>query len=145
MDRRACFSLAASALVVAMVVVVGCSKSDSGGRMAISGTVNFQGKPLDRGSIQFTSADPGGKAAISGGMIQDGKFTLPADQGLAPGKYRVRITSPDTSATGPAPAMPGESGPVAKERIPPEFSGPESKQEVTVTAGAKNHFEFDIK
>jgi hypothetical protein len=128
-----------------MLFVAGCGKSDPSGRVAISGSVTFQGKPLDQGTIQFTSADAGGKAAISGGMIKDGKFSVPADKGLPPGKYRVQISSPDTGSAGAAPAMPGDPAPVAKERIPPEYSGHDSKQEVTVNASGKNHFEFDIK
>lgn len=144
MDRKACFLLAASGLIVTMVFVAGCGKSDSSGRLAISGSVTFQGKPLDQGNIQFTSADPSGKQAISGGMIKDGKFSVPADKGLPPGKYRVRITSTDAGSAA-APAMPGDPAPVAKERIPPEYSGPDSKQEVTVTAGGKNDFQFDVK
>jgi hypothetical protein len=144
MDRKTCLLLAASGWILALVCVAGCGKGDSSGRVAISGSVTFQGKPLDQGTIQFTSADPGGKQAISGGMIKDGKFGLPADKGVPPGKYRVRITSTDAGAAA-APAMPGDPAPVAKERIPPEYSSPDSKQEVTVTAGGKNEFQFDVK
>jgi len=130
--------------VAAMMFATGCGQGDASGRQAISGTVTFQGKPLDQGTIQIISLDPG-KQAISGGMIKDGKFSVTADKGLLPGKYRVRISSPDTGSAGAAPAMPGDPAPVAKERIPPEYSGPESKLEIEITKGGKNHFDLEIK
>jgi len=126
-----------------MIFATGCGQGGASGRQAISGTVTFQGKPLEQGTIQIISMDPG-KQAISGGMIKGGKFSIAADKGLAPGKYRVRISSPE-EGSGAAPAMPGDPAPVAKERIPPEYSGPESKLEIEVTKGGKNEFKLEIK
>ncbi len=128
---------------LAIVFASGCGQQGASGRQAISGSVTFQGKPLDQGTIQIISVDPA-KQAISGGMIKDGKFSIPADKGLAPGKYRVRISSPE-EGTGGAPAMPGDPAPVAKERIPPDYSGPESKLEIEITQGGKNEFNLEIK
>lgn len=130
--------------VLAMMFASGCGQGDASGRQAISGTVTFQGKPLDHGTLQIISLDPG-KQAISGGMIKDGKFSIAADKGLPPGKYRVRISSPEEGSAGAAPAMPGDPAPVAKERIPPEYSGPESKLEIEITKRGKNDFNLEIK
>lgn len=143
MYRKGFIGMLAVGGVLAMMFATGCGPGNASGRLAISGTVTFQGKPLDQGTIQIISLDPG-KQAISGGMIKDGKFSIAADKGLAPGKYRVRISSPE-EGSGATPAMPGDPAPVAKERIPPEYSGPESKLEIEVTKGGKNDFNLDIK
>ncbi len=129
-------------VLIAALGLGGCGKSDPLGRQAVSGTVNFQGKPLDQGSILFTPLDPK-QGTPAGATIQGGKFSIPAQKGLAPGKYRVGISSPEGG--GAAPEMPGESEPTAKERIPPEWRGETSKQEITVSKDGKNHFEFDVK
>lgn len=144
MDPKASWYLLVSGMIMAAACLAGCTKTDPSGRQAISGTVTLQGKPLDRGTISFTSLDPK-VAALTGAMIKDGKFSVSADKGLPPGTYRVRISSADTGSVGTASGAeaPGESGPAAKERIPPEF-GTQSKQEVTITKDGKNYFEFNI-
>jgi len=123
---------------------IGCGRTDSSGRAAISGTVTFKGQPLDHGTIEFSPASAEAKS-MSGATIADGKFSIRADQGLTPGTYRVRISSPEARPSGAPPEMPGDStaAPVPKDRIPPEFNV-ETKQEVKVTAGSPNTFEFKI-
>ncbi len=143
MYKRGLMGTLLAVAMLGMLFALGCGGGDASGRQAISGTVTFQGKPLDQGTIQIISLDPG-KQAISGGMIKAGKFSIPADKGLAPGKYRVRISSPEEGSGG-APAVPGDPAPEAKERIPPEYSGPESKLEIEVTKGGKNEFNLEIK
>ncbi|MFM7925241.1 MAG: hypothetical protein ACKPJJ_33860, partial [Planctomycetaceae bacterium] len=49
---RGCFC----AGLLLLVAVVGCGPADDGRRSA-SGTITFQGKPLDRGNIMFVSPD----------------------------------------------------------------------------------------
>jgi hypothetical protein len=77
----------------AALVVLGCS--DTSGlpsRVRVSGTVTYQGKPLERGTISFSPVDAGGRGA--GGSIVDGRYsltTLDQDDGALPGKYRVSI------------------------------------------------------
>ncbi len=133
----------ALALAAVVLLSAGCGKTDSQGRLAVTGTVTFQGKPLDQGTILFTPLDP--KAgAPAGATIKDGKFAIDAQKGLAPGKYRVGISSPEAGAK-PAPEMPGESGPPAADRIPPDWRGETSKQEIVVEKGGKTDFPFDIK
>ncbi len=130
--------------VLLALASIGCSRADRSGRLPISGTVTLKGQPLDRGTIEFSPAGPDTKS-MSGATITDGKFAIPAQQGLTPGTYRVRISSSEGGATASATEMPGDSkaAPVAKDRIPPEFNT-ETKQEIKVTAGGPNTFEFSI-
>ncbi len=128
------------AVAVSALLLVGCTPPD--GRVAVQGTVQFNGKPLDSGTIQFHPLDTAGPSSFAGGEVTDGKFTVPAAQGLYPGKYKVMISSPD--AVMKDPGVPGESGPPAKDRIPKKYNA-ESKEVVEVKATGDNRFEFDLK
>ena len=82
----------------------------------------------------------------SGAPIIKGKYTMPADQGLTPGKYKVMITAGDGRTPADSPdGMPGPTGAniISKDRIPPEYNT-NSKQEVTVTDKGPNNFDFKI-
>jgi hypothetical protein len=68
----------------------GCSGGD--GRLAVSGTVTVDGKPLEAGAISF-APEPGSDANTAGGVVKQGKFDLPSSAGLKPGKYRVNVTA----------------------------------------------------
>lgn len=58
-------------------------------RHAVAGFVTWQGEPLEVGIISFRPLEQ--QPFDSGGMIQRGRFRIPGDKGLLPGKYRVRI------------------------------------------------------
>jgi hypothetical protein len=123
-----------------LVVAAGCGK-DSGGRRAVSGSVTFQGQPLDHGAIQFLTSGAVPSAA-SGAVIRDGRFRIPAEHGLEPGAYRVLITSPVPLSEVPEGSM---DTPLTHERIPPEYSSAERGQAtVEVKAQRNNTFEFNI-
>jgi hypothetical protein len=124
-----------------LVISVGCSKSD--GRLAVSGTVNYKGAPLDQGTIQFIPTEANG--THGGSAITSGKYSIPAEQGLKAGKYRIVISSGE-AGTAETPAMPGESGPPAKERIPPEYNrDSEKKPVIREVAAGSTQIDFDIK
>jgi hypothetical protein len=131
-----------SLMIVACAMVIGCGpKSD---RLKVTGDVTLNGAPLD-GSIRFVSSG-GGKLVASGTSVENGKFTVPQEKGLPPGKYVVEISSPDTSAPPVrSRSAPGEPAlpPTAPERVPAEYST-EGKHTIDVTAGGDNHFTFDI-
>jgi hypothetical protein len=126
-------------IVLAVCLASACSKS--GNRQAVSGTVFLKGAPLDEGTIEFvpTTKDI---PTTSGAVIKDGKFSIPADKGLAPGQYVVRVSSGE-KGTQAAEAAPGVSGPPAKDRIPPEYNA-NSNLKAEVKDGGPNVFEFKI-
>lgn len=134
------YSLLRLALLIPVVaVLLGCG--GSGGRERITGTIKFKGQLLDKGTIAFHPQDTSGGATFEGSTITNGQYEVPAKQGLLPGKYKVVISSPD--ATAKADPLPGESGPLAKDRIPPEF-GTAGNKVVEVKKGGPNVFDFDI-
>jgi len=126
--------------VLLAVLVSGCSQ-DTGGRVGVSGTVRWNGTPLQGGTIEFASADGG---QLTGSMIANGKYSVPADKGLLPGKYTVRISA--SQETGAAPA--GPPGPEAemhktKDLIPAKYNV-DSELSVEVTQGGTGQFDFDL-
>src|SRR5690349_8575855 len=78
-------------IAVAVCGLAGCGGAgDDLPREPISGTVSFDGQPLKSGSIQFQPVQT--KEGIStGGMIDDGRFTVPRNEGPVPGNYKVMI------------------------------------------------------
>jgi hypothetical protein len=123
-----------------VLVVVGCNR-EGADRLAVKGTVNFEGKPLPKGTIEFASEDRA-NPSMSGAPIEDGKFEIAQPQGLKAGKYLVRISSAE-SVSKDVGQPPGESGPVAKERIPASWNA-DSKQKIDLQPGA-TVLTFDIK
>lgn len=125
---------AAAVFFAALLVtplITGCGKSTDG-RVAVSGEVTLDGQPLDRGSIEFHPKAAGG--TMTGGTIENGTFTIAAEQGPKPGSYEVRVFA----ASGGAAADPNEPpGPEsqakpATERIPARFN---VKSELTAEVG----------
>jgi len=119
----------------------GCGQG-AGGRLGVSGTVRFQGAPLQTGTIEFASADA---KQLSGSTITDGKYSVPADKGLTPGKYTVRISAAQDAGAAPTgPPGPESMTQQAKALIPPQYNV-DSTLTAEVTEGGSNVFDFDLK
>lgn len=125
--------------IVILPWLAGCSSEPTA--IPVYGTVTLHGQPLDQGSIQFTPLDE--KNLMSGGQIAEGKYSLPAEQGLSEGTYLVSITSSEGGLAVDRNEPPGESTVTAKERIPADFNT-NSRQEVEVKKSGENSFVFNI-
>ncbi len=75
-------------LALPMVLLCGCAGDK---RLPVSGNITLDGQPLSLGAITFV---PNGdkKSNSSGSSVVDGKYSIPAEKGLMPGKYSVSIT-----------------------------------------------------
>src|SRR5262249_52721258 len=100
-------------LLCVCAVVAGLAGCAGGGakRCAVSGAVKWRGQPLDQGAITFLPEDPA-LGTSGGALIQDGRYSIPADQGLLPGRYKVTISSADPKKALDPNADPGAPGPV---------------------------------
>lgn len=127
--------------ILITICVAGCGKS-SDGREAVSGSVTFNGAPLAQGTIEFTSVDG---SQQSGGEISQGEYFVPAEQGLLPGKYVVRIYSTEEAASSAPPGPPGPEAATVRNRqlIPPQYNT-QSTLTAEVTADGDNRFDFQI-
>lgn len=127
-----------------LVTSLGCGSGNPLNRQAVSGKVTLDGQPLDQGTIELVPTVTEG-GILSGGAIRDGSFQVPADKGLPPGTYTVRIYSVEGDA---APAAPAGAdivkAPLAKERIPAKYNS-QSELTAEVKDGESNIFTFDLK
>ena len=124
-----------------------CSNSNNTqGRVAARGSVTLEGSPLENGSIQFESLPELRPQILTGGIIRQGTFSVPAEQGLLVGQeYTVRIRSvQEIPGTYVEAADPAESGPETRNIIPPQY-GTASTLTVTATKKSPNVFTFDLK
>lgn len=126
--------------IIVTLLLAGCGGGNK--RRPVSGTITFKGAPLESGHITFVSTtEPIGP--VGGAVIRDGKFEIPADMGIEPGKYRVLISSPKgVGERTPEQIAAGASTP-AKEQIPAEYNT-ESKLIVEITSNGPNSFTWTI-
>jgi hypothetical protein len=130
---------------LALGLVIGLAGCGAGGpkRYGVTGMVMFQGKPLNQGSITFLPDDPQ-LGASGGALIKDGQYSIPAKQGLLPGRYKVSIGSADPKKVADPDEMPGAPGPVYKDRIPAKYNT-STTLTAEVQADGKNQFDFELK
>jgi hypothetical protein len=128
---------------VTALVLPGCGgPTDDLPREPISGTVKFDGQPLETGVITFMSKSAKVITPASA-MIRDGSFSIPRESGPVPGTYTVVITANAGAITTPG-AAPGQLGKFPKEIIPHQYNT-NSTLIQEVKAGADNRFDFDLR
>jgi hypothetical protein len=126
------FGVLAIVLLSSIGNLCGCSKSGKD-TVTASGTVTFDGQPVETGVIDFVPLnDP--KLTSDSGQITAGKFNLK----VSPGKKRIVIHANKA----------GKIDPVMHEaiRIPyiPEKYNTKSTLEKEISATGKNEFEFKL-
>jgi hypothetical protein len=127
--------------VIALVTFSGCG--DAQNRQPISGEVKLKGQPVEDGVILFAPVD--GQETGDGAQIVKGKYRIPKEKGLSPGKYKVAIYAGNglSGAGNASPDSPNAGLKVPKERVPPEYNE-KSKLIQEVTKGGPNKFDFEI-
>lgn len=106
---------ASTVAVAAAVLLIGCSRT-APDLAPLSGTVVLDGRPLERGLVQFVPESGTGPAAV--GSIAGGRFVAETagQRGAMPGRYRVRIE---------ARALPvDETDTLPKSLIPARYGNP---------------------
>ncbi len=127
--------------VCLLLFCTGCGTSTD--RLPLEGTVLYQGKPLEQGHITFltTSGAPG---PVCGAVIRDGSFEIPTEQGLAPGSYRVQISSRGGIAPQTPEEMAAGASPRAKELLPAKYND-ESTLTAEIATGSPNELVFSLE
>lgn len=139
--------------------LLGCGGGEDSAKKArpktvnASGTITYNGKPLDFASILLEPQSNGGVAAMCRSDA-DGKFSLdafPPDSGAVPGTYRVSVKKTEPAkqqtydpANHDAPMAPQSTGP--KSLIPPEFGEfSTSGLTIEVPAEGSDSLKVDLK
>ncbi len=123
-------------------VCIGCGEANPLGRLTVSGSVSFDGQPLEQGTIRFDPLDADSSVGM-GTVIVNGRYALGETQGLPLGTYRVAITSPE-SVLATSPTMDSSKPPeLPRERIPVCYNT-QSELHVTIDQKKPNTFDFEL-
>jgi hypothetical protein len=110
------------------IILAGCGPSLA----RVSGTVSFNGEPVSKGTVTLVPAN--GKGAASGGLIENGRYTI---EKVQPGEKLVQLSSPY-----PMGSQKDDSGSESNlyGDLMPASWGRASQNKIDVTAGslAKN-------
>ncbi len=107
---------------------------------SVSGTVTVDGQPLKKGIITFYAI---GEGSTSGGEVIEGSYSLPADRGPSPGKYRVEITGSRPTGKTEYDIDLKKKVDIEEQFLPPKYH---AKSELTaeVVATGENKFDFPL-
>ena len=124
----------------------GCASSgDDLPREAVSGTVRLDGQPLAVGSIQFAPAASSGGAQVGGGSpIENGQFSVPRENGLVPGAYRVSINAADAKREEQTKGPVRKGLGLAKELIPAKYNS-QTTLSAEIKKGGSDNLNFDLQ
>lgn len=127
------FRIGALSLACALLLLAGCSSES---RRAVSGEVSLDGEPVNGGSIVFL---PNGAGSSKGAAeIVEGKYSIPVEQGLPPGSYRVEINWMKPTGKQIPSGDPGMLMDERAEAMPAKFNSA-STLTAEITAGDNKH------
>lgn len=129
--------------MAAGIVTVGCG---GGGldTVAVRGTVTYDGKPLENGTVRFVPVDEDGLLAV-GRIGPGGQFTLATKgtDGVVPGDYKISVQSFIIDES--VPKKDRELGIGGKKpAIPQKYSNPETSG-LTETIDGSRTIDIDLK
>ncbi len=133
---------AAMLLIVSMIACPGCGSPEV---CSLSGTITYDGKPIEDGSIRLdpiaADAGPTGKT-----IIKNGKYEISSDQGMQPGKFEVAIYAVfPTGREIPAPEHVGDETKMIPEMVLlPEKYNAMTELSVALQVG-ENTQNFDLE
>jgi hypothetical protein len=108
----------------AVVVIASCGADDGlGKRYPVSGTVTYNGNPLEKGEISFISEDLKNNVGASG-KITNGSYTLSTggnNDGAQVGKYKVTITAKEDYLAKAKADFQAETKQQTSNYIPPQY------------------------
>ena len=142
---RATHSIARLACVALAASVAGCgSTTNPHGSIGITGTVLFDGRPMQDGHVTFLPAFDA--QLMAGCPVKDGRFSIAPRNGLPPGDYRVSfsvIEETGRTVSSPDPLANGRKE--LRNAVADGWTEETSTQIVTIRKnGSVAHFSFDV-
>jgi hypothetical protein len=132
-------------LMAILGLVCGCGGPVGPPREAVSGKVTVDGRPLERGDIQFLPTK-GSQSGAGWGSIVDGAYEISGSDGPVAGDYSVSITSsvkPATSSTS-ADELPGEPIDESPAGAISETYNLRTVLKATIVSDKPNRFDFNV-
>jgi hypothetical protein len=123
-------------ITLLLPLLLGCRRTGELEMVVVSGTVTYQGKPIEEGEIRLVPVGDT-KGPTSAGLIRDGHYEITARGGVPVGTHRVEIhgVRPVAGAT-PAEDRPGmAAGSLPKQQYLPKQYNDSSELKVTIEPG----------
>ena len=144
MARKLFSSLSFAVFLSSLTCISGCGGGGTGNRATVSGTVKFDGQPIEEGQITFT---PTGKTGtIVGGAIKAGAYSIPVEAGPEPGEHKVAVTASRKTGKQIEAIMPAPAGTmidVTEMYVPKKYNA-ETTLRFDVKAGDNKDANFDL-
>jgi hypothetical protein len=130
----------AGMLILMMVLLIGCDTSAR--KLPLVGQITLGDKPLVEGSISLTSTT-GPESTFA--TVQDGKFSIAADNGVPAGSYRVVILGfESTGRQMEDPDFPGKMIDEKRSVVPSQYNE-NSQLQVEITANNSQSLSFRLE
>lgn len=97
--------------------IAGCG---GGSALGVQGSVTLDGEPVANGSIVFLPAAADGPKGAA--AVENGKYAIPPETGLKPGKYRVEVSWQKPTGKKIPSADPGMTIDETREAVPAKFN-----------------------
>ncbi|MCC9609006.1 hypothetical protein LOC68_07405 [Blastopirellula sp. JC732] len=121
-----------------LIGTIGCGGGSSGPKTyAVTGSVTFDGQPVETGRILLRQLEGGGKAFA--GDIINGKYKVDAEEGAA----KVEVTA-SRLIPGKFDNSNGTPEPIGEMYIPAKYNS-KSDLKADVTPSGDNEFSFELK
>lgn len=124
-------------LTVILSTLLGCSDK-SPQRIAVSGTVTLDAKPISNSTIIFTPIGPGLAAAA---VIENGRFAMTEENGPTIGEFQIRINPMEAEIEA---ANPVELSRANRRPLIPKVYQREGKLRAAITAEPNQTLEFKL-
>jgi hypothetical protein len=132
--------------LIVLTLLAGCGRGSTIDRAVISGTVSYQGRPVEDGLIRFVPIK-GAEGPPAGATIANGAYTVKALGGVPAGVCRVEINGfrPSPASQGP-PGSPASEFPRKgrQQYLPPKYNR-DSQLEVTIEPGGGQTKDFNLQ
>lgn len=131
-------------------ILVGMTLAGCGGgatdelpRVAVSGSVTLDGKPLTSGTIAFSPVPNQPNPVEVGAGISNGAYSISKADGPTPGSYRITIYGGSSvgGTAGDAPGMPPKA---TKDPVPEKYNA-RSTLTADVKAGGSSDMDFKLE
>lgn len=122
--------------LAAILFLAGCGRSGGPEMVVVSGTVTYEGTPIEDGEICFVPLGDT-KGPTSSAPIHNGRYEVVARGGVPAGTHHVEISAfriipnPPPDSRGAAPGEP------PKEQYLPEKYNAKSQSKITIASGCR--------